>query len=501
MKKKVIIIGAGISGLSAGCYLQMNGYETEIYELHSLPGGLCTAWQRKGYTIDGCIHWLVGSNPGNDFYGLWNELIDMKNVRFFEYDEYLRIEDADGKGLTVFTDIDKLEREMLDKAPEDRQIIVEFIGAVKKVSRFKMPIGKAQELYGFCDKVKLLLGVLPYMRVFKKWINITGAEFAARCKNPLLRKTFESMFVSDMAALFLVFTMAWMNKKSAGYPMGGSLEFARRIENKYLELGGRINYGSKVTRIITGQDNDADTAKGVVLENGKTHSADIVISAADGHFTIFEMLGGKYRNDKIKSYYENYATFSSYLQVSFGLSRTFEGVSNAIIYELKKPIVIDSSTQKGRIGFRIFNFDPTLAPKGKTVVTAFLTTRNYEYWEDLRRNNREKYNAEKERIAAEVIGVLEEKMGNIKNHVEMTDISTPATVMRYTNNWKGSLEGWLLSPKVGFTRMSKTLPGLDNFYMIGQWVEPGGGLPPAIQSGRNVAQIICTKDKKRFSVI
>ncbi len=59
----VIIIGAGFAGLSAGIYAQMNGYRTQIFEMHDLPGGLCTAWKRKGYTIDGCIHWLVGSSP------------------------------------------------------------------------------------------------------------------------------------------------------------------------------------------------------------------------------------------------------------------------------------------------------------------------------------------------------------------------------------------------------------------------------------------------------
>lgn len=63
MKKRTIIIGAGIAGLSSGCYAQMNGYEAEIFEMHNIPGGLCTAWNRKGYTLDGCIHFLVGSKP------------------------------------------------------------------------------------------------------------------------------------------------------------------------------------------------------------------------------------------------------------------------------------------------------------------------------------------------------------------------------------------------------------------------------------------------------
>ena len=56
MADSIIIIGAGIAGLAAGCYAQMNGYKTKIFELHELPGGLCTAWERKGYVFDGCIH-------------------------------------------------------------------------------------------------------------------------------------------------------------------------------------------------------------------------------------------------------------------------------------------------------------------------------------------------------------------------------------------------------------------------------------------------------------
>jgi len=69
---------------------------------------------------------------------------------------------------------------------------------------------------------------------------------------------------------------------------------------------------------------------------------------------------------------------------------------------------------------------------------------------------------------------------------------------RYTGNWQGSFEGWQPTTKTLGMRMSKTLPGLNNFYMVGQWVEPGGGLPPAVMSGRNVTQIICKKDKRPF---
>jgi phytoene dehydrogenase-like protein len=74
MAKKVVIIGAGLGGLSAGCFAQMNGFDTEIYEMHDKPGGLCTAWTRRGYTIDYAIHDLTGPNPNSSVHFLWEEL-------------------------------------------------------------------------------------------------------------------------------------------------------------------------------------------------------------------------------------------------------------------------------------------------------------------------------------------------------------------------------------------------------------------------------------------
>ena len=73
MGKEIIIVGAGISGLSAGCYAQMNGYKTAIYEMNKIPGGLCTAWQRKGFTFDISMHMLTGSVSG-PYHKMWEEL-------------------------------------------------------------------------------------------------------------------------------------------------------------------------------------------------------------------------------------------------------------------------------------------------------------------------------------------------------------------------------------------------------------------------------------------
>jgi phytoene dehydrogenase-like protein len=494
--KKVSIVGAGIAGLSAGCYLQMNGYDTQIFELHKLPGGVCTSWKRKGFTIDNCIHWLVGSNPAGAFGKLWNELIDMEKIEFVDPEEFFRIEGKDGRCIRVFADIDRLEDEMLSQAPGDAGIIREFTGAARKFLRIKFPVEKARETCGPLDGLKTMFSLLPYLKAMKKWSSLSIQEYADRCRDPLLARTFAHMFLPETVVLFIIMTIAWLHNKDAGYPIGGSLEFTRLIEKRYLELGGKINYKSKVVEIIT----ENDSATGIRLEDGQTHSSDIVVSAADGHYTIFDMLGGRYIDDRIKGYYENYQIFPSYFMVSLGVSRTFENEPGAVVLPLDEPFKLDEQTTIEDVHVRIFNFDRTMAPEGKTVITALLPSYEYEYWENLKKADAAAYKQQKERIADKLIQVLEERFGNVKSNVEMTDVSTPATLIRYTNNWRGSFEGWLMTPKTGaFSGFSKTLPGLKNFYMIGQWVEPGGGVPSAMLSARDATQIICKQDGKKFT--
>lgn len=110
------------------------------------------------------------------------------------------------------------------------------------------------------------------------------------------------------------------------------------------------------------------------------------------------------------------------------------------------------------------------------------------------------YLAEKSKIAQDVIEVLEKRIGNIKRKVEMIDVVTPATYNRYTSTWKGSIQGWANEKIFEKNPFKKELPGLSGFYMVGQWVEPGGGVPTVFKSGRDLAQIICRKDGIKFKM-
>jgi len=493
-EKSIIIIGAGIAGLAAGCYGQMNGYHTRIFELHDKPGGLCTAWKRKGYTFDGCIHWLVGSGPGQTFHRVWEELGAVQGRQMVNHEEFVRVEGAGGKTFVVYTDVDRLEQHMKALAPADARTIDEFIGAVRLFTRFAPPLDAPKGLFG---GLQMAIRMLPLMGTFRKYSKTSVQDFVRRFSDPFLRQALALVFdMPDFPMLAVLMTLAYMHNRNAGFPIGGSLEFSRAIERRYLDLGGEIYYKARVERILV----ERDRAVGVRLADGTAHRADFVISAADGHATIFDMLEGKYVNDEIRGCYEKWPTFPPLVQVSLGVARDLSNEPHAFSYPLDEPVTIAGEVQK-RMGVKHYGYDPTLAPAGKSVVEVMFPA-NYAYWKGLV-EERERYEAEKQQVALTVIGQLEKRFPGLTGDIEAVDVATPLTYERYTGNWQGSMEGWMITTKtMGLVMtgkgMSKTLPGLENLYMAGQWVEPGGGVPTAAMSGRNVIRTICQRDGRSF---
>jgi len=212
------------------------------------------------------------------------------------------------------------------------------------------------------------------------------------------------------------------------------------------------------------------------------------------------MLGGKYTDEKIMKLYNEHPRWPSMVLISLGISRTFENEPTSIGIHTKKAFVVDKKSKLYEIPFTIYNFDFTLAPKGKTCIRVMLKTDNYQYWNELRKNNIEDYNQEKDRISKEVIKILDKRFGNIIDNVDVVDVATPATFQRYTNNWMGSTQGWNWLPSMIPEFIKKELSGLKNFYLIGQWVVPGGGVSSVFITGRDVTQVICKKDRKKFQV-
>jgi phytoene dehydrogenase-like protein len=488
-KRKVLIVGGGIAGLCTGVYLRRLGFDTEIVEMHAISGGLATAWETDGFTFENCIHWLVGSKDGGQMNAGWKEVFDIGQLEFFD-DPVFQVLERGADRITIYREPDRLEAELLARAPQDAAAVREFVGLIRKIARLRMPEGDT-----LFQNLGAYLRLVPYLPTLSRYGKLTLADYSGRFTSPLLRKFFTAG-IGELSLLAIVFSMAWMAQGNAGYPIGGSLRMIGLIEDNYRRLGGRIRFRARVERILV----ENEQAVGVALQNGEEVRADVVVSAADGHATIFDMLQGRYVDDKIRRIYETYKPFPSYVQVSLGVDADLGGEPGALVLLLDKPIEIDPETMLDAVAFRVFNFDPTFAPAGQTAVTSVLTTYNHEFWCRLRANDAARYEAEKERVAAAVRAVFERRFPKARGRIEVVDVATPATIVRYTGNWKGSMEGWLYTPATGIGLLPCVLPGLKNFYMVGQWIAPGGGLPAGLMTGRAVAKRIAKDTGVRWAL-
>lgn len=494
-EKSILIIGGGIAGLAAGCYARMNGYRAKIFEMHSLPGGLCTAWERKGYVFDGCIHYLFGSGEGQPFNRMWQELGAVQGRQFVHHEEYQRVTDG-RQTLIVYADPDRLERHLLDLSPADEKPIRAFVRGVRKFARFDLNAlyDKPRTLFDALDWRAFGQKMTPFIAPLGQWALLSMREFANRFKDPFLRKAIPQMFTWDEApAMMGMMLLAYMHSKNAGFPVGASLEFARAIEKRFLGLGGEIAYRAQVEKILV----EDGKAVGVRLYNDEIHTADYVISAADGRTTIFDMLGGEFLDRKIRRMYDGRLPIHQMVQVSLGVKRDLSAEPHWVTHLLEEPVLV-AGQERSEIGVKHYCFDPSLAPAGKSVVEMMVRT-NYAFWQHI--YGRSLYDSEQSQVTDVLLDQVERWHPGLRADIEFRDEATPLSYERYTGNWMGATCGWLLAKEtvpLMILGVPKTLPGLKNFWMAGQWVEPGGTVSLAAASGRNVIQLICAQEKRPF---
>lgn len=497
MDNSLIIIGAGVAGLTAGCYAQMNGYKTIILEMAETPGGLCTSWKRRGYLFDGSAAGLAGAAPGSPLYRLWEEIGVVRYCPLHYGENFGSIRLPDGRIVTIYTNIDRLESHLLELFPQEGRVIREFTGAIRAVLPLDIPFSDSTGWQAVKDGIRTFFTTLPCLPATFRYGSMTISEFAEKFHDPDLKLVFHNIVHfggPDVPILTMLLPLAYAHRGMAGIPLKGWLDFARSIERRYLELGGEVMYGKKVTRLMV----EAGSVKGVVLSDGEEKYASRVISAADGRFTHSQLLGrGSSEVDQI---FRPDVLSDQPVQVNLGVAEDFSTDNGAMTY-----LFSDAQEAAGRIQHKVTihnkYYDKSAAPAGKSALTAFLDS-EYAWWKELA-GDPERYREEKERCAEIVLLAIEQGHPGIRDRVEVVDVSTPLTRERYTGNWMGAMQARKPNSNMIASLLQKSpaysRQGLDGFYMAGQWVEAWGGITTAAQSGRKVIQAMCKRDGKKFT--
>jgi phytoene dehydrogenase-like protein len=472
----------------------MNGYDVEIHESHDKPGGLCTAWKRGEYIIDGCVEWLSGSRPDSNFYPVWEELGAVQDREMVYHDIWMSVIDRHGRVVRLYTDIDRLEEHLIEISPDDSGVAKDMCRTARRLGGLDMPVDKPAELANWWDRTRSLVRMAPTMLSLARVGNKTLADLGARFQDASIRTALTDGITkpSDPAAtLYMVLGTV----RGSGYPIGGSLPLARAIEKRLLDLGGKAHYRSRVAEVI---ERDG-RAIGVRLEDGSEVRADCVISACDMEWTHRSLLGGRHMDPVHKRLLETEETYSPYVHVAFGVDMDFSDQITCVgtSLELDEPTDLAGRTRTHLL-VRNQCHDPDMAPPGKSVVVAMMQS-EWSYWERFE-NDRDAYKTEKDRIATFCREQIDKHRPGFADKVEMVDVATPLTFVRYTGNRQGAYMSWVLNAEFmrKYPMVPRRVPGLEDFYLSSMWTNPPGGLPGAAKAGREVVQLLCDADGRSF---
>jgi prolycopene isomerase len=494
-----VIIGAGMGGLSCGALLAKEGLRVLICEQSSKPGGYCQNFKRDRFTFTPAIHFLNEFGPNGQMKEAFQTLGLPPEIEFSPLDPHRRIITPHFH-LTLSTDIDRFERDLIHLFPGERQSIHAYIGEWRRLVKSieGLPL-KSFDLISLKEKLQFLYVGIRKVPQILRYRGKTGREVLdSFFKDPLLKYLLTFGARKDASIFTCASPIIWATKGDCYHIKGKGIEALPQLFLRYYKAyGGEISFNTLVKKIVI----EKGKARGVLIEGGEEIQSRYVISNGDGHSTLHCLIGkhllpGRFVRNLQKRELSG-PTFTLYLGVDLDLAKI--GFDGTLIHyyptisenpwdekEEEEEEVFD--IKKGRMTICMDSIkNPMFAPTGKHTV-AISTFVPYELFTD-GDNVNPRYAEVKEEIAQNIIGITEKVIPNLSSHIMVRDASTPLTYERTTLNKHGASMGWNLSAKE-FSKMRTQKTPITNLYQAGHWTFPGGGIPMVIISGINAAKLV-----------
>ena len=493
-RKTIVIIGAGVAGLSAGIYAEQHGLHAILLEKNPSVGGMCTGWYRKGYYLDGCVHWLTGTKEGTLLNEMWKNLDAFKSQDDILYLPSWGTYEYQGQRVTMWTDLDRAEREWKELSPVDSKMIHKFFKMVRDFTKVELPLDLPLSMMPLHRKLKLGLRVLSVWPSYLLTMPVSCEKFAAKFKSPAIRYALTKCQVGDGNLFSMIYSYATIVMGDGGIPRGGSKPMVERMKDKFISLGGTLRVNANVESVVIKKD----AARGVKLSNGQIIEGDAVVSCLDTNYTLKKILRDQYPLPSFEKRFKDPRrnTAPSCVLLCFSVKKD-DNLPIPYTFETE-PFDVAGLTND-HITVRSYAYDETFTRKDRTLMTVLLdqTNKEYAFWSKLSKN-REEYLKYKNQIASEVMKRIEKHIPSLEGDIELLDVSTPYTFNRYVNTSNGVFMSFFFTPKGGMYSHHGQLKGLRDFYLSGQWLQGPGGLPIAMTQGKFAIQRICKKEKLSF---
>jgi all-trans-retinol 13,14-reductase len=469
MKYDVIVIGAGLGGLTAAAKLAKSGKKVILVEQHDRPGGCATTFRRRDFTMEVGLHEMDGLHPGDTKTKIFQELgitdqVDFLQVpefyRFFNGRQDLVIPHDPGQAATILKAAFPGEENGIDSyffhLANARKIMVQ------QKDEPDRSIGSFLDEIITNDELKLvLLGNLayyhddPYTLSWLYYLNAQGSYYRGR----------------------------------ANFIKGGSQQLSNALMEIILEHGGEVKLNSLVTAINYKNKNpDGITYKDIRGKSKRSHKVtgdDIIVNAAVPNMA--EHLLPPSEGKKLAGGYSGNRIGASLLTVYYGFNQPLREIGNkhysTFVFDQSvnflEDIAPNNHSDFGKRSFTLVDYsqvDAQLAPEGKGV-GAVCCVDYPEDWENL---GKEEYSRLKGDVADTFTERCERIIPGFMEAVEYAEVATSLTVNRFTLNPKGAVYGFAQRPEKSTAYLS-ALP--KNIHIASAWGKYGGGFSGAILSG------------------
>ncbi len=496
----VVVIGAGIGGLTCGASLAKEGLKTLVVEQHAVPGGYVTSYKRKGFTFD-VPDISAACRKEGPIGKIFSELGLWDKIEFIESEPYLKYIFPE-HNIRVYTNIEKYKEELIRACPAEKENVNRYYETLAKLWR-DMCISPSNP-----SKVQLLSFPLKYPTLFKYrnkvFKDLLDSHFDDQKLKAILPAHWAYLGLppSRISALSMVMMLMGYHMGGAWHPKGGYQKLADAFVNSLGKHNGTLLLKALVTKILI----QNGRAVGIELKNGTKIKAKYVISNADSKLTFLKLVGEENLKkkfvEKIKSLEMSVSGFVVHLGVDMDLSKldlNYAAVVYYPSYDIEEPFKAYENNEipdidRMHFGISVTSLhDSSLAPEGKHALLITLPVVPYHYKNDWMTESGKKrgedYRKLKEELADKLIEAAEKIVPDLSKHLVVKDIATPMTYERYTLSSDGAWYDVAITPEQsGLNRVPIKTP-IERLYLTGSSTI-GAGTTACIISGINTANFI-----------
>jgi phytoene dehydrogenase-like protein len=487
-----VIIGSGLGGLSCAAAFARQGFKPLVLEKHYVPGGYATTFKRDKFVFDVSLHSTsVGEREG--VHNLIPSFPEIKDVEFVPHPNLYRAIYPDHDFRVPQRDLDGYIKMLKGFFPDESEGIEGIFNDMKGVSR---DINKLVQAKGQVDMRKF---PVEYPDLFRCYTKTWGQMVDIRIQNPKLKAIISSLWgyyglpPSKLAGYYYAMPTIGYLQEGGYYPIGKSQKISDAFVKFIEERGGKVMLKTKVEKILTKDQ----AAYGVLTADGMEYKGKVIVSNANAYDTFHTMME---EDEYLKDYLARMDKFSvslSSFQVFLGLKKNLvkdlEIKDTEIFYATSyDPDADYQGALKGEVGggYGLTLYDnlyDKYSPKGKNIVN-IIVLQGYQPWEkfeaDYFKGKKTAYNREKQRMANILIDEVEKTvLPGLRKVIDVKEIGTPLTNLRYTGNYRGAVYGWDQTlDNSGSSRLDHETP-IKNLYLAGAWTQPGHGYGGVIWSG------------------